>query len=456
VPELKSLIKEILGTNPTLLKTPEHVTDAFFRKTLSLEDLRKVHDAIAASSVTIPGGAGGSLTIPSVMRVDPDPGRTSSEKPFLLLSQIHGNEPAGLGAALLTMLLAESGKLDRPVYLAIGNTLAAGQYFDALAQDSTSPQEVRDRFRAGVGPAGQLLRDMNRLPNGFKDMDPADPYIKRAQELWQLSGEVSGVLDIHTARGKMVVVTDHREDAQLKYSPIRDVLTGLLESIAGATSSKPLKLVLDERPNITSLTGIEAGRHEDPQAPGTAAAFALALYHNLGITQVPPLSPEKEDGKFHFYEVGPKVNFSDLKASDSLPPDDLVYTVRTIGKIDHAPEGTTKVLVEGDDKKLSVVPIGDYSPAKGKLRYAVYQFGEMEYVGAGQTVAVGVPSGTRLSTTGKFHALFVAKSAELYQDPSVVLLPLKGDALEQKFAYPSTHAEVSVEFPEQKTGQKIT
>src|SRR4051812_29944673 len=79
--------------------------DRFFAKTLTLHDLRAVCEAVCAGHITL-----GGRTIPAVLRI---PGRQSDDAPFMLLAQLHGNEPAGLAGILLAMALSAAGKLER-------------------------------------------------------------------------------------------------------------------------------------------------------------------------------------------------------------------------------------------------------------------------------------------------------------------------------------------------------
>jgi hypothetical protein len=186
-----------------------------------------------------------------------------------------------------------------------------------------------------------------------------------------------------------------------------------------------------------------------------AASFALALMHNLGVTSMRPPGHEREDGNFRFFDVGPKVSFSDLAASGPISPSDLFHTVLRVRNAEELPPGTKKVLVERQGGSLEAIPLSRFDAAKDQLRYAVYQFSEFEQVEKDQVVAVGVPSGTTLSATFPFKALFVAKSGELYKDPSVVRLPVPSDALYQKFGYPCTDRTVHVDFSRAPSGHKL-
>ncbi len=102
---------------------------------------------------------------------------------------------------------------------------------------------------------------MNRIPVDFMQRNPAVPHIARAQELFALGHYVSGIVDIHSARGNMVCITDHKHDCDLKDSPIRNILTELAEAISANASAsvtvQTLKTILGPLSNIKTQTGIE-------------------------------------------------------------------------------------------------------------------------------------------------------------------------------------------------------
>ena len=195
---------------------------------------------------------------------------------LIILAQLHGNEPAGLAGILLAMAMADAGKLERDVIGAIGNPLAARQYFEAHGQmlSACTGKEERDCYRCGLDANdGALLPDGNRIPVDFlaSALRPAPHHQTRAGALFALAQLSSGILDIHSARGNMVCITDHKADSDLKDSPIRAVLTGAgrghfrarVRRRDGADASKPFCSTL---PNMKNQTGIEAARHESSRS----------------------------------------------------------------------------------------------------------------------------------------------------------------------------------------------
>src|SRR5690606_2334955 len=132
----------------------------------------------------------------------------------------------------------------------------------------------------------------------------------------------------------MVCITDHKRDEDLRYCPIRNVLTELAEAISAHASAsvtvQTFKTILAPLPHIESQTGIEAGRHEDPNAPHIAASFILSLLNTVGLTSVTPLV-QKEDGIFNRYSVRPRITWGDLHQEGSLAPDDHIHMAKESG-----------------------------------------------------------------------------------------------------------------------------
>lgn len=376
--------------------TNDAFAKAFFDKPLSWAQLAKIHDYVLAQDS---GGIPASVRIQSGVATD--------EKPFAILAMLHGNEPAGLGGIVMAMALAEMGALTRDVICALGNTLASSQYFEAYAKDPNGRQESRDQYRCGVSEIGTLLPDMNRIPVDFLSRTPDTAHILRAQQLHALALNVSGVSDLHSARGDMVCFTDFKHESDLRYSPLRRVLVGLSEAIgayasAAAVSVQTFKTVLAPMQHIKSHTGIEAGRHEDPNAPMVAASFTLSLLYNLGITKVAPHYTD-ENGTFERFTVRPRITYADLVADKPIGADEKIFMAReTANGIVHS------------------------------------QYEEMEAVKKGQVMAVAEPSGTLLRAPFDFSGIFWSKAGALYdKDPSVGPWPFTADKLATtKICYP--------------------
>ena len=388
--------------------------EKFFAKTLTLVELKIIHDHVQKNNITISGTIAGQ-TIPAAIYLK---GTESSDttQPFVILAQLHGNEPAGLAGIALAMALAEAGLLKRDVIGIIGNPLAAKQYFAALEKAPNTPQETRDAFRCGLSDTGELLPDGNRIPVDFMTRNDDTAHTKRSRELYFMGQNISGILDIHSARGNMTCITDHKRDSDLKHSPIRALLTELAEAISANASAtvtvKTLKTILFPLPNILCQTGIESGRHEDPEAPSVAAAFTLATLYNIKITDVKPLQQE-DDGIFERYSVQPRITYSDLIREGDLKDDDQIYMAHeNNGKIEN------------------------------------YQYDEMEAIKAGQIVAVAQPSGAIFRAPSNFSGIFFSKSGVLYdKDPSVGPWPVVANKIDSvKFCYPCIVSEMKIEF----------
>jgi len=452
---MKKLLQKIYGVDFSQVKSAEEFRDVFFARKLKLVDLKEIHNFLSAQSFSVNG-----QEIPAVLHLKAIPKNNfinkilsfvipaqagilspennkdtrlrgydklfcgnsikssvnSSGSPFIILAQLHGNEPAGLAGVVLTMALFEAKMLAKDVLCVIGNPLAAHQYFSAWEADKNARQETRDCYRCGLSETGELLPDGNRIPVDFLTRTEVTPHIKRARELFALAGIAFGTLDIHSARGNMTCITEHLRDEHLKYSPIRAVLTDLSEAIAANASAivsvQTLKTIVEKLPNIKCQTGIEAGKHEDEKSPIMAAEFTLATIYNLGITPVKPLRVH-DDGKFTRYSVQPRITYADLQVEGELQADDVVYMAREIdGKIEE------------------------------------YQYDEMEAINANQVVAIAKPSGAIFRAKTDFAGVFFSKSAVLYdKDPAVGPWPVAVEKLSSiKFCYPCVVSEIQLSF----------
>lgn len=439
----KTLLNEIFNQDFSDAGDSAAFHARFFARTQTIHDLAKVSAFIASHSVTING-----RNIPSAIRI---PGKKSGT-PLIILAQLHGNEPAGLAGILLAMALADAGQLENDVIGVVGNPLAARQYFEAYARHPHARQETRDAFRCGLDDNGNLLPDGNRIPVDFMSSSSTTAHIRRSQELFILGQNSSGIIDIHSARGNMLCITDHKHDADLKNSPIRSVLTGLAEAISAHASAsvtvQTLKTILHPLPNIQTQTGIEAGRHEAPDSPYNAASFTLSALHTLKLTKIAPLFT-KENGVFVAYDVQPRITYADLAYdSKTLRADDHVYMAKTCRALASVPERSDTLIVrQGDHYALQSVAEFTQKPA-GSLEFALYQYDEMEPIDANQVVAVALPSGTVFSTTSAFSGIFLSKSAALYdKDPAVGPWPVHADKIGSvKFCYPCQVKEMKINF----------
>lgn len=400
---IRHLLLEIFNHDFSGSPDAEEFRRRFFAKTLSWNDLKTISAMVQGSQILLDG-----QVIPAAVAI---PGK-EAQSPFMIVAQLHGNEPAGLAGIVFAMALSQAGFLERDVIAMIGNPLAAGQYFEAWAANPNARQETRDAYRCGLDKNGNLYPDMNRIPVDFPTQDTSKHNIKRAQELYAVGLKSWGVLDIHSARGDMFCITDFRDVKHLKHSPIRRVLTNLAEAISAQASTtvtvKTLKTILATLPNIENQTGIEAGSHEDPKAPESAASFTLSLLYTLGLTKVPPLF-DQENGVFERYNVRPRLTYADLVQEGTLQPNDRVYMSK-----------------DGKD----------------------YQYEEMEAVKKGQVLAIARPSGTLFKAPYDFSGIFPSKAAALYdKDPSVGPWPVAVDKLAStKFCYPCDVSEWKVSF----------
>jgi hypothetical protein len=399
----RQLLHDIFGHDFSDVKSADALHAVFFAKPLTWDQLARVHDYVASQTS---GGIAASMRIAS--------GHEGA--PFAILAMLHGNEPAGLAGFLLAMALGEMGALSRDIICVIGNVHASTQYFEAYANAPTAHQATRDCYRCGVDEAGNLLPDMNRIPVDFLTRADATPHIQRARELHAVAQNIWGITDIHSARGNMVCFTDFKHAADLRYSPLRKVLVGLSEAIgahaSAAVNVQTFKTILAPMPHIHSHTGIEAGTHEDPQAPMVAASFTLSLLYNLGITHIAPFY-KNENGAFATFTVRPRITYGDLIPDAPLPLNDMVFMAREVS---------------------------------GKIMHAQYE--EMEAVVKGQVVAVAEPSGIALRAPFDFSGIFISKAAALYdKDPAVGPWPLPAGALAStKFCYPCDVSTWQVEW----------
>lgn len=390
---MQKLLTDIFGHDFTGI-TADAFADAFFRTPLTWPDLASIHDVVAASA------SGG---IPSSVRIQ---SQNPCDKPFAILAALHGNEPAGLAGILLAAALANAGLLQRDVLGVVGNPLASAQYFAAYAKNPTARQETRDAYRCGLAEDGTLLPDMNRIPLDFLTRADGTAHTTRARALHVMALGIWGLTDIHSARGDMVCFTDFKHTNDLRYSPLRRALVGLSEAIGAHASTQgsvqTFKTILAPMEHIHSHTGIEAGRHEDPNAPSVAASFTLSLLYNLGITPALPHF-KGENGIFEQFLVQPKLSYADMMADAPVPADAQIFMAReTPGGIIHA------------------------------------QYEEMEAIAKGQIVAIAEPSKIPLRAPRDFSGIFFSKSAALYdKDPAVGPWPLPASAMATtKFCYP--------------------
>lgn len=438
------LLQQIFNHDFAALKDPSDFHRYFFDTALDLEELQKVCDTVLASGIEI-----GGKTIPAAVTIK---GKTAPEKPFAILAQLHGNEPCGLASILLAMALAEAGQLEQDVIGIIGNPIAAKQYFEAWAKAPQMRQEVRDAYRCGLNDDGTLMPDMNRIPADFMKRDQSVPNIKRAQELYHLAQHISGIADIHSARGNMICITDHKNDAHLKFTPIRSVLTELADAISGHASGtvtvQTYKTVIAPLDNILCQIGIEAGRHEEPYTPHVAASFILSLLHTLAITTVKPMH-SRENGVFDRYAVEPRMTFADLKIEGKLQDDDMVYMVTDCVAADSIPKQSDQVVVKKKDGSYAIQTIlENIITPKGDLVYALYQYDEMVHIKKDHVVAIAIPSGTLFKAPKEIWGIFFSKSGALYdKDPAVGPWPVAKDKLATtKFCYPCTVSKMKIAF----------
>jgi|GEM_PF-1862159 len=438
------LLNRIFATDFATCKNGNQFRERFFERALGIEDLQAVFELINASTATLGGRA-----IPGALLIK---GKESKRAPFAILAQLHGNEPAGQAGILFAMALAQAGLLEGDVLALVGNRLAAAQYYASYAANPKTRQETRDPYRCGLADDGSLLPDLNRIPVDFLSSKATDAHTKRAQELWEAAQHISGILDIHSARGNMVCITDHKRDTDLKHSPIRPVLVELAEAISanasGAVTVQTLKTILHPLENIQCQTGIEAGRHEHPDAPLIAASFTLSTLFSLGLTKVKP-QLVKDDGIFRGYRVRPRMTYADLNAHGKVKEGDMVYMATACTQPHSIPPRADRVVVKNKSGKYELQTILEYIlTPKGNLAYAIYQFDEMEVIGKGDVVAVAVPSGAYFTAPHDFAGIFFSKSGSLYtKDPAVGPWPLAADKLgNTKFCYPCEQFELKLAF----------
>ena len=443
---IRHVLHDIFNCDFSAIKTPDSVRKQFFDKKLTLSDLDKVSSFIRGQEYML-----GGKTIPASFLIK---GKTA-HTPFAIMSQLHGNEPAGLAGILLAMALSEAKLLERDVLAVIGNPLAAAQYFEAYAQNPRARQETRDAFRCGLAEDGSLLPDMNRIPVDFMERKADTQHIKRAQELYTMGLNICGILDIHTARGNMVCITDHKYDRDLLHSSIRAVLLDLADAIAANASASGNKLVtfktiVSPLPNIDHQVGIEAGRHESEDAPHIAAAYTLSLLYQIGYTKVTPLEHVKDDGIFDGYHVKPRITYADLIGSEQVQKDDMIYMAKPCANAEAIPPNASQVIVrkkgKGNHFALQTALEFIVNP-QGMLCYTLHQYEEMEAVKKGDVLAVAIPSGAALKAPEDFSGIFWSKAARLYdKDPAVGPWPLTADkAATTKLCYPCEVSNVQLE-----------
>ena len=285
----QKLLRDLFNHDFSELANDAQFHALFFTRILGTHELRLICDSICAQSVTL-----GGKTIPAAHRIKGN----NTGAPYAIIAQLHGNEPAGLAGILLAMALSEAGKLERDIVAVIGNPLAATQYFEAYEKNPHARQETRDAYRCGLSPEGTLYPDMNRIPVDFLTREPNDHHTRRAQELYTICQHIEGILDIHSARGNMLCITDHKHDSELKDSPIRNLLTGLAEAISAHASAtvavKTLKTIVSPLPNITSQVGIEAGRARSWKdcVGGPKGTVPFSLTQKLGQSPAETAAPQ--------------------------------------------------------------------------------------------------------------------------------------------------------------------
>lgn len=430
---IRHLLAEIFNSDFTKCKNAKDFARQFFKRDLTIADLHKVFELVNATHYTL-----GKITIPSCLHLK----TKSKEAPFAILAQLHGNEPAGLAGIVLAMALHEAGLLNRDVLCIIGNPLAARQYFSAYQEAPRARQEIRDAYRCGLGEGGVLLPDMNRIPVDFMTRKPDTPHLQRAQELFIIGQHISGILDIHSARGNMVCITDHKHNAELANSPIRTVLMGLAEAISANSSSantqvQTLKTLLAPLPNIKHQVGIEAGKHEANDTPHNAALFSYIYLHTVGVSSAE--MKHKKNAIFDCYHVQPKWNYNDLAHKNTIQPDDKIYMCIPCLSIEGIPQNSDRVVARKKDGSYVLQTIMQYmvQPA-GELQFALYQYDELEELHENAVVAIALPSGTTFKVPATASGIFFSKSASLYsKDPSVGPWPVAAANLTTtKFCYP--------------------
>ncbi len=400
----RQLLHSIFGTGFVNCGNADELNLRFFGHKLDLDDLNLAHDFLQSHSANFSG-----REVHAAYRINT---KTPTDEPaFMLLMQLHGNEPCGLAAFLYALALHQSGHLEKPVLAMIGNNFAAKQFFEHYKKHPDAGQEIRDIFRRGIGENGNALADMNRVPHDLDslEIDEKKPYIARWKELRFVAENTTGILDIHSARGNMVCVTDSSNNSLLKNSNIRNILVGLTEAIGSATASDTFKTVAGKLPNIKHQFGIEAGTHEDISSYRIASEFACNLLHNLGISSAAPLKTNASKA-FYEYQVQPKINFADLTASGEFREKDSLITAKDID--------------------------GELQP---------YQYEEMEKIVAGQVVAKAEKSGATLSAPSEFSAIFVTKSSAIFNDEAIGLYPVATDKMDIKFCYPCIVNEIEIE-----------
>lgn len=440
-PQMDALLAALFGSDILVIDAMEEALERMQGASFGHIELQQVHDFIAGQSVMLDGAP-----MPAVLELRSD----NAQDSFGLMAQLHGNEPAGLAAVALVMFLWRKNLLRANVYCLIGTPLAAQQYFEAWARNPSEIQETRDAFRRGYAADGSLLRDPNRIPADFREkLD--DPHNRRAVMMEKLAERFTVTLDIHSARGDLVCVTEYTDLRHLLYSPIRNVLAELAGNIGSHAAAVTFKTLLLKKPNIRALTGIEAGRHEDPHSPARAMAFTHAYLHNLGLTPVPPLARyrDAETGELNVFHVGAALNFSQLEKADNATNacDDTYHSAVACSYAEALQAKAEQLLLRHPDCSLELRATSDVAATEhAMVAYRVHQFGELEEIQAKQVVAVAVPSGAELRAPNGFYGLFVAKPSALYADKAAGVLPVADSALEQKFCYPCRLEKVKIAF----------
>ncbi len=107
-------LKKIYNHDFSKMSNPDVFCKIFFDKTLSLADLKIIHDYVQGNTINFAG-----KIIPAAIYLkgtNSDNSQSSANvSPFVILAQLHGNEPAGLAGIALAMALSDAGFLQNDV-----------------------------------------------------------------------------------------------------------------------------------------------------------------------------------------------------------------------------------------------------------------------------------------------------------------------------------------------------
>jgi predicted deacylase len=227
---------------------------------------------------------GGPHLAPSTLppRILGEVGPSGPGPTLLVVSALHGNEPAGVEASrrVLDRLEERAGGLRGRVLFMVGNRAA---------------------LRAGVR---YLARDLNRawtasrlerLASGIHDGPEDTEQRELLEELDRILSVASGpvyALDLHTTSGSEGVFTtvgDTLENRALARALPVPLVLGLEELVEGT-----LHDYLASRGVVT--VSFESGQHEEPEAVARAEAAVWILLAATGLlpeSQVPELGPSR-------------------------------------------------------------------------------------------------------------------------------------------------------------------